>query len=428
MSSAQSAAALSLPAYYQLLRGNRNVRLLWFAQVISEMGDWFYAVAIYSLLLELTGNARSVALATAAMVLPQVLVSPMGGVLNDRLPRRHVMICADLARFFIVGGMLFAQSADRIWLIYTLMVLETMMWGFFEPGRSSLMPNLCRSESEVLTANGLGSTTWAVNFFLGSALGGVIAATLGRNTVFAWNAVSFLVSACLVWRVQANETHAVGQPPLRWQDLFDFSPVWAGLRYIREHPTLKPILLIKAGIGLIGANWVLLPVLGEREFPLQIAGLSASQSGMLGMSALMGARGLGSFIGPFLGAPLASAGLPRLRFAIALGFAIASLGYLGLAWAPALAWAAVAVVIGHAGTSMNYVYSSTLVQTLSEDRYRGRVTSSEFALMMTSISLTSFFAGEAIDHGISPQRVAFAIGLLTLSPICLWLWLTRRWR
>ena len=63
---------LSLRAYVQLLRGNRNVRLMWFAQVVSEMGDWFYAVAIYSLLLELTGSARSVAFATVAMVLPQV--------------------------------------------------------------------------------------------------------------------------------------------------------------------------------------------------------------------------------------------------------------------------------------------------------------------------------------------------------------------
>lgn len=426
--SAQSAAALSLPAYARLLRENRNVRLLWSAQVISELGDWFYAVAIYSLLLELTGNARSVAFATAAMVLPQVLVSPMGGVLNDRLPRRHVMICADIARFFIVGGMLFAQSADRIWLIYTLMVLETMMWGFFEPGRSSLMPNLCRGEREILTANGLGSTTWAVNFFLGSAIGGLVAATFGRNTVFALNACSFLVSAWLVWRVAANESHAEGHAPLRWRDLFDFSPVMAGLRYIRQHEQLKPILLIKAGIGLIGANWVLLPVLGERQFPLQIAGWNESQAGMLGMSALMGARGLGSFIGPFLGGPLATSALPRLRWAIALGFAIASLGYLGLGSAPTLVLAAAAVVLGHAGTSMNYVYSSTLVQTLSEDRYRGRVTSSEFALMMTSISLTSFFAGEAIDSGVPPQTVALYIGVLTLTPIAVWLWLTRRWK
>ncbi len=420
-------ANLSLSAYVRLLRSNANVRRLWLAQVVSEMGDWFYAVAIYSLLLELTGSARSVAIATAAMVFPQVLVSPMAGVVNDRLPRRQVMVFADIARFFIVAGMIFAQSADRIWLIYTLMFLETVMWGFFEPGRSSLMPNLCRSEKEVLVANALGSTTWAVNFFLGSALGGLVAASYGRNTVFVLNACTFLVSAWLVTRVQTEEKHIEGQKRFEWKDLFDFSPVMEGWRYVQAHPKLKPILLIKGGIGLIGANWVLLPVLGEGQFRLHWAGLSESQAGMLGMSALMGARGIGSFLGPILGAQTTGFEPRKLRWAIAVGFLIASAGYLGLGQAPALGLAAMAVVVGHAGSSMNYVFSSTLVQTLSEDKFRGRVTSTEFALMMMSISVTSFCAGEAIDRGVAPQMVATGVGVLTLLPIGGWLWLTRKW-
>jgi MFS family permease len=420
-------SAISLKSYATLLRNNRNVRFLWLAQVISEIGDWFYAVAIYSLLLELTGSARSVALATVFMVFPQVLISPMAGVVNDRMRRKQVMIAADLARFFIVGGMLFAQSADRIWLIYLLMFLETVMWAFFEPGRSSLMPNLCRGEKEILTANALGATTWAINFFLGSAIGGIVAASFGRNAVFAINACTFLVSAWLLTRTQVVETHTDGQAPLRFRDLFDFSPILDGWRYIRAHENLKPILLIKGGVGLIGANWVLLPVLGEGQFRLDGWGLTPSQAGMLGMSTLMGARGIGSFIGPMLGAPLASMKLAKLRWGITLGFAIACVGYLGLGFAPSLALAALAVVIGHAGTSMNYVFSSTLVQTLSEDRFRGRVTSAEFALMMTSISLSSFFSGEAIDRGIPAQQVAIYVAMLTLAPVLLWLWTTRKW-
>jgi MFS family permease len=422
-----SEASLSLGSFSKLLRGNRNVRLLWLAQVISEMGDWFYAVAIYSLLLELTGSARSVALATVAMVFPQVLISPMAGVVNDRMRRRQVMIGADIARFFIVGSMIFAQSADRTWLIYTLMVLETVMWGFFEPGRSSLMPNLCRSDKEVLVANALGSTTWAVNFFLGSALGGLVAASFGRNAVFGINACSFLVSAWLLTRIVVEEKHLEGQAEFRFRDLFDFTPIMDGWRYVRAHEKLKPILLIKGGVGLIGANWVLLPVLGEGIFRLEGWGLSSSQAGMLGMSTLMGARGIGSFIGPMLGAPLVALPLAKLRWGIVLGFAIACAGYLGLGMAPSLGLAAIAVIVGHAGTSMNYVFSSTLVQTLSEDKFRGRVTSAEFALMMTSISLSSYFSGEAIDRGIPAQSVATWVAALTLAPVGLWLWTTRKW-
>ena len=78
-----------LRRYWGLLRGNRNFRLLWLAQVISELGDWFYTLAVYSLLLELTGNkAQSVGLAVVLQVLPQTFVAPAAGVLNDRLSRK----------------------------------------------------------------------------------------------------------------------------------------------------------------------------------------------------------------------------------------------------------------------------------------------------------------------------------------------------
>jgi len=67
---------VSFPGYLRLLRRNRNFRLLWFAQIVSEQGDWLYAVAVYSLLLEFTGSAKSVALAFVLQVLPQFFVSP----------------------------------------------------------------------------------------------------------------------------------------------------------------------------------------------------------------------------------------------------------------------------------------------------------------------------------------------------------------
>src|SRR5438874_9051262 len=93
------ASSVSLSAYARLLRENANFRRLWLAQIVSEIGDWFYTLAIYSLLLQLTGRAGSVALALVLQVLPQTFVGPAAGVVNDRVRRRRVMIVADLARF-----------------------------------------------------------------------------------------------------------------------------------------------------------------------------------------------------------------------------------------------------------------------------------------------------------------------------------------
>src|SRR5690349_16183912 len=120
--------SVSLPAYFRLIRNNRNFRLLWFAQIISEQGDWLYAVAVYSLLLQFTGSAKAIALAFVLQVLPQSFVAPAAGVLNDRISRRKLMIFADWLRAVIVLCMVLARRPELVWLIYALLFLETIMW------------------------------------------------------------------------------------------------------------------------------------------------------------------------------------------------------------------------------------------------------------------------------------------------------------
>ncbi len=103
---------MTLAAYWRLIRENRNFRRLWLAQIVSETGDWFYMLALYSLLLQLTGKAQSVGLALVLQVLPSTLVGPTAGVVKDRIRRVHVMIAADLARMVIVLGMMLDCSGS----------------------------------------------------------------------------------------------------------------------------------------------------------------------------------------------------------------------------------------------------------------------------------------------------------------------------
>ena len=112
---------VSFRGYWRLLRKNRNLRLLWMAQFVSEIGDWLYSVAIYSLLLKNTGSAKAVAFAFVLQVLPQVVISPAAGVINDRISRKKVMIAADWARALITFFMLFAQTRETVWFLYILL-------------------------------------------------------------------------------------------------------------------------------------------------------------------------------------------------------------------------------------------------------------------------------------------------------------------
>lgn len=414
-------------AYWRLVRENRNFRLLWLAQIVSELGDWFYAIAIYSLLLELTGSARSIAIAYVLQVLPQVFVAPAAGVVNDRLSRKRVMIFTDLARAGIVLCMIWVRSPSMVWVAYGLLLLETIMWAFFEPGRSAVVPVIAR-EGELLAANTLASVTWSFNLAVGASLGGLVAAFLGRDSVFLINAASFLASAALIRAMRFRETHLGQAGPFRLRDLTDFSPFIEGARYMVQDRRRLATLLVKGGLGLMGTNWVLLPIFGEKVFPVASARLGERRGGMLGMSLLMGSRGIGALLGPLVAGYLLGRESRRLRLGILLGFLAGAAGYLALSAAPSLASACAGVILAHAGGSTIWVFSTTLLQEQTEDRYRGRVFSADYALQSLTVSAVSYLAGVSIDLGVGVRTMAALTGVVTLLPAVLWGLAQRFWR
>lgn len=421
------AAKLPLGAYWRLVRDNANFRRLWIAQIVSELGDWLYTVAVYAQLLKATGGqAKSIALAFILQEFPQLLVSPVAGVLNDRLSRRGLMIASDWARAVVVSLMLVAQLAQWLWLMYALLFLETIFWAIFEPARTAVIPNIARNAEETVAANSLSSITWSINFSLGFSIGGFLAAWGGVYTVFTVNALSFVLSALLIMRMNFVEPHLAGLGKRRIRDLLDFSPVVEGVRYVRRDARLFATLLVKMGLGLVGANWVVLTMLGDRKFAWDALG--GASAGMMGMSLLMSFRGMGALIGPLVGGIFTGAGQDRMRIAILLGFVFTGVGYIGLSQVSSIAMAGACLLIAHAGTSLQWVYSTTLLQMNSEDKFRGRVFSAEFAFMTLSMTISSAAAGLLIDWGVAPQRVALYIGCSMLVPAALWLRAQRLWR
>ncbi len=423
-----STAPVSLRAYARLLRDNRNCRLLWLAQTVSEIGDWLYAVAVYSLILEFTGSAQAVAGAFVLQVLPQFFLAPMAGVLNDRLSRRQLMMFSDWMRAGIVFLMLFVQTSAALPLLYVLLFAETLFWALFEPGRSAVIPNITANHDEALVANALSSTTWSVNLAIGSAIGGLLAAVFGRDFVFLINAVSFIGSGLLIRAMHFREPHLEEVPPFRVRHLFDYSPIVEGINYVRRDPRLFATLFVKGGIGFLGANWVLLPIFGERIFPVRMGGMTEAQQGMLGMSLLMGCRGIGALVGPLVAGRWSGSSQTRFRTGIIAGFVTAAAGYLLLGFSPVLLAAGLAVVLAHAGGSTCWVFSTTLLQIQTEDRFRGRVFSAEFAFNVLVMSVASYTAGLLTDRGVPVQRVAMLTGAALLIPAVLWAFAQRLWR
>ena len=415
-----------LRQYRALVFQNRIFRRVWIAQIISEIGDWFYAIAIYTLLLELTGQASSVGFALVLQMLPQTLVGPAAGVICDRLPRRYVMIFADLVRMIVVLALLLVRTRDTVWIAYVALGVETVMAALFEPARTAVLPNIV-PEEQILPANTLMATTWSFNLAMGAALGGVVQLWLGRNAVFLVNALSFLVSAVLIAGAHFRETHAEAGGKLQARELVDFRPILEGARYIGHDARLLWMVFLKGFMGLMGASWVLYPVFAERVFSKALDIADPRRAMVVVTGVLIASRGIGALTGPLLSYLWVQNSSVRMRRSVTLGFLFGALGYGLFANAPSLALACCGVFIAHAGTSCVWVNSTALLQLNTDDRFRGRVFAADLGLAMLTISATSFAAGQFIDHGVAPRAIALGTGVLMLAPAVAWASAQKLW-
>jgi MFS family permease len=415
--------------YLSLLRRNRNYRLLYIGQTISQLGDWFNLVAVLALLLDLTGSATAVAWMIIVGFLPIAFVGPLGGVVVDRVDRRRLMIAADILRGCLIPGLFFVRHADQVWIAYVVMALSVSASAFFEPARTATIPAIT-SEAELLPANALSSATWSAMLAIGASVGGIVTAVAGRDFAFGINAASFFASAYFISRTRydakphgrRHDRPRAATVPAKMAELTGLADLREGVGYMRRQSHVAALMFVKAGWGLSGGALLLLTIFGQRLFPL--AGSTAA-----GIGVLYGARGVGAGLGPIALRWILGQKPSRLRHAIAPCYFVVGIFYVALAWAPTLSLAAVSVLLAHAGGSVLWVFSTVLLQMEVPDRFRGRVFAVELALVTLTSSISSYWTGYALDSAAwSPRALSFLLGVLFCIPGGLWLLIESRWR
>src|SRR5258705_3417122 len=251
--------------YVELLKKNRSFRQLWLGQVVSQMGDWFDTIALYTIILQLTGSGRDIGLLLVARFLPSFLFGPLSGVLADRFSRRSIMIVSDLLRAVVVLGFLFVKSADQLWIIYVLTVFQLGLSTFFEPAETAAIPSIV-SDRELVTANAVSSVTWSVMLTLGAAIGGIITGWFGTSVAFILDALTYLLSAALIASIKVPKRKKRERQKLSIGRLLGVSETLEGISYVKSRPRVLALLLVKPAWGLGGGILTLLPVFGERIF------------------------------------------------------------------------------------------------------------------------------------------------------------------
>tara|TARA_B100001123_G_C15294126_1_gene1018530 strand:- start:85 stop:1431 length:1347 start_codon:yes stop_codon:yes gene_type:complete len=397
---------ISTIGYFQLLRKNEPFRNLWFGQVVSELGDWLNSIAIYALILKLSDSGMAIAGAMMAKLLPIVLISPIAGVVVDRVDRKVVMISSDLLRFVVVLGFLFIEDQSALWFIYALVIIEISLSGFFEPARSAIIPSLV-SKEHLVTANALSGSTWSVMLAFGAALGGVLVSLFGIQVAFILDACTFLISAWFISKIPS-----ITKPAKNPKKKNGFQELSDAMRFLRKEPVVLVLSLLKSGLAVAGGIMTLIPLMAS-----QVVYKPAMLS--LGIGVLYSARGLGAAVGPLLVKRLFGETTTVLTWSIAVAFFLKALSYLFIGNSATLLTLSFGVATATLFGSIIWVFSSALIHLSTPDKYLGRVFSFELAVMTLVMGISNLGVGFATDElGLTSNQVAFAMAVLvTISGI-----------
>lgn len=408
-----------------VLRRNPRFRRLWWAQVASQLGDWFNRLAALTLIGELGGGpvGTAVGLLFAVEVtirfLPSALLSGFAGSVADRLSRKALMIGSDLVRALLVAALILVREPSQLPLLYTLLVLQMGVSMFFNSARSASVAGTVEPR-DLHLAYALTSATWSTMLTVGALLGGACVEWVGVRGVFLLDALTYLVSAALLFGVRLDPVDKPAQA-FGWSDVFLFRDLRRGFRHVRDLG-IRRAVLAKAAWGAAGGFLVILGLSG-REFGEKGGEILVEDGGDspgLATGLLYAARGVGTAVGPFLGRFLFGSSDPALRRQIAAGFGIGFLGYSIFAFCDSLPSALLWVAIGHLGGSCVWVSSTTLWQRHVDDAFRGRVHALEFMAMTLTTSSCALFAGLVYDASESRALTTWAVCLLVVAGGGLW--------
>jgi MFS family permease len=364
--------------YRDLLQRNPDFRRLYLARLISFGGDWFLLVPMIGLVNELSGSPLLTAAVLTANTLPAFLFSPIGGVMADRLARRRIMIWSNLAAVATTALLLTIDSrfvtvrGAGVGVALTGLAILAAMSALIAPASSAALPEVV-DPGDLADATFLIESTWGTMAAVGAAAGGLVATVFGRGAAILIDAVSFAVAAILIARVSR-----VLNPPAS-SGHQSSGTLREAFVYVGHNPPVAALLTSKAGFALFaGGTVALLPVLA----------LDVFGAGDAGTGLLLGARGVGVLIGPFLLRRFRGGSDRMLLGTIGPAMALWGVSYLGTAAAPTLALACLGVLIGHMGGGSQWTFSSYGLQRYTSEGVRGRV----FGLDFAAVTLTSTFS------------------------------------
>lgn len=282
----------TVPNKWDLFR-NRNFRMLWASQAVSQIGDGLTKVALLWFVYQLTGSALKMTIIGLLQTIPPLVLSPVVGVYLDRLPKKPVMVILDVIRAFLIGliPVLYFFDALTLEVLFILVFCTAIFSTVFGPALAASLPLIVKP-SELMSANSLLQSTTNMGILIGPAICGVLIAWLGTQNVLYVNAVTFLLSALCLLPIKGHLLTTAPRIPNATSKVSQDLAV--GIRFVfREKPVLRTLLITTVFYTLGASAFIyVLPLFVNEHIeanPLWLGWLwSAMGAGMLATSVGLG--------------------------------------------------------------------------------------------------------------------------------------------
>jgi MFS family permease len=380
---------------------HRNYRLWFLGQLVSLLGTWMQATAQGYLVYELTHSAAYLGTVAFATGVPSWFFMIYAGVIADRFARQRILVVTQAIMAVLSAGLAALTFAGLVhaWHLVAFGFTIGIANAFDAPARQAIVYELV-DRDDLSNAIALNSSMFNAAMALGPAAGGLIYAWIGPGWCFSINALSFLavIAALLMMRLPACVAPA--------QRASAFAEVKAGLRHIATQRTILVIMLLVVLITIFAISYVaLLPA-----WAVKILHGDATTNGWL-----QSARGVGAVL-----CALVIASLGPIRFkgklltAGTFALPAALLVFSTLRSTP-LALAALVVV----GASLILFYSmaNTLVQTLAENAFRGRVMGVYSFTFFGFMPLGALLAGTVAEQLGEPWTIAMGAAVVGVGAL-----------
>lgn len=176
---------------------SKNFTLLVFGQVSSLFGNYIIKFALSMYVLDITGSATVFAGILSIAIIPTIILSPLGGILADRVNRKHIMVTLDtLSGIFILGAALLFTKQDGIVLTVILLVCLSVLGAFESPTVQACVPQM-QSGDNIIKGNAVVNQVAAVAALIAPILGSILYTTFGVKPILFAGVLCFFVTATL---------------------------------------------------------------------------------------------------------------------------------------------------------------------------------------------------------------------------------------